>query len=177
MYVLENKHIKLRALEPEDIDALFDIENDRTLWQVSNTLAPYSRDILKKYIAGSHKDIYEARQLRLAISPTDRDELMGLIDLFEFEPQHSRAGVGILVRKDFQSKGIASQALKLILDYAFNHLDLHQVFAHIPSNNDHSRRLFEKVGFERSGTQKEWIRINKGFLDVDLYQFINSERK
>jgi diamine N-acetyltransferase len=177
MYTLENENIVLRALEPEDLDILFDIENDKSLWQISNTLAPYSRDLLKKYIEGSHKDIYEARQLRLAISPVRSTDLIGLIDLFEFEPQHNRAGVGILVRENFQGKGIASQALELVLDYAFNQLDLHQVFAHIPANNNQSRRLFEKMGFKRSGTQKDWIRSNNEFLDVDLYQFINSERK
>ncbi len=177
MYNLENNNIVLRALEPEDIDVLFDIEHAKSLWPVSNTLAPYSRDLLKKYIERSHKDIYEARQLRLAISPIHDTQLIGLIDLFEFEPQHNRAGVGILVRKNFQGKGIASQALELMLDYAFKQLELHQVFAHIPANNDQSRRLFEKMGFTRSGTQKDWIRTNNDFLDVDLYQIINSERK
>lgn len=177
MYILENENIKLRALEPEDIDALFDIENDKTLWHASNTLTPYSRDILRKYIAQSHKDIYEARQLRLAISPINDTQLIGLIDLFEFEPQHNRAGIGIVVRENFQGQGIASQALHLILEYAFNHLDLHQIFAHIPSNNDQSRRLFEKIGFRRAGTQKDWIKTNNQFVDVDLYQFINSESK
>jgi len=177
MHTLENENIVLRALEPEDLDILFDIENDKSLWQISNTLAPYSRDLLKKYIEGSHKDIYEARQLRLAISPVHGTDLIGLIDLFEFEPQHNRAGVGILVRENFQGKGIASQALELVLEYAFNQLDLHQVFAHIPANNNQSRRLFEKMGFKRSGTQRDWIRSNNQFLDVDLYQIINSERK
>ena len=177
MHTLENENIVLRALEPEDLDILFDIENDKSLWQISNTLAPYSRDLLKKYIEGSHKDIYEARQLRLAISPVYGTDLIGLIDLFEFEPQHNRAGVGILVRENFQGKGIASQALELVLEYAFNQLDLHQVFAHIPANNNQSRRLFEKMGFKRSGTQRDWIRSNNQFLDVDLYQIINSERK
>jgi diamine N-acetyltransferase len=177
MFLLENDIIRLRALEPEDLDALFHIENDKSLWQVSDTLAPFSRDILKKYIAAAHKDIYEVRQLRLAISPKDEAELLGLIDLFDFDPQHNRAGIGILVLENFQGKGIASQALKLMLEYTFSHLDLHQVFAHIPANNNHSRRLFEKMGFTKTGTQKDWIRANGHFVDVDLYQFINSKHK
>ena len=173
-YILENKDIKLRALEPEDVDMLFDIENDRKLWQVSNTLTPFSRDILSKYISRADQDIFEARQLRLAISPKNENELFGLIDLFDFEPQHHRAGIGILILESHQNKGIASQALKLVVDYAFNQLDLRQLFAYIPSNNPKSRRLFEKIGFEPVGTLKDWIRSGKQFLDVELYQIINS---
>lgn len=175
MYILENKNITLRALEPDDLETLFEIENDRSLWQVSNTLVPFSRDILKKYISQAHQDIYEARQLRLAISPVGSTELIGLVDLFEFDPRHHRAGIGIIVKKTYQQKGIASQAVQLVLDYAFNQLNLHQIFAHIPSDNEHSRRLFENIGFTLSGTQKDWIRGNNGYLDVNLFQFINPE--
>jgi diamine N-acetyltransferase len=174
MQFLENKHIVLRALEPEDLDSLFDVENDRSLWQVSNTLAPFSRHLLEQYISKAHQDIFEARQLRLAISPKNNKLLLGLIDLFDFDPQHRRAGIGIVILKEHQNNGFASQALGLMRDYAFDHLDLHQVFAHIPSNNGQSRRLFERAGFEHAGTQRDWIRSGREFLDVELYQSINN---
>ena len=50
MQLLKNDIIKLRALEREDLDSLFEIENDSALWTVSDTLAPYSRDLLTKYL-------------------------------------------------------------------------------------------------------------------------------
>lgn len=173
IHLLENENIILRALEPEDIDGLFAVENDRKLWQVSNTLAPFSRHLLEQYISKSHQDIYEARQLRLAISPRNGKGLLGLIDLFDFDPQHLRAGIGIVVLEEHQNHGIASQALSMMLNYAFEHLNLHQVYAHIPAGNDRSRRLFERAGFRRSGTQRDWIRSGQEFMDVDLYQSIN----
>ncbi len=173
MHFLENENIILRALEPEDVDDLFAVENDRKLWQVSNTLAPFSRHLLEQYISKAHQDIFEARQLRLAISPRGERALLGLIDLFDFDPQHRRAGLGIVVLEQHQHNGIASQALGMMQDYAFKHLDLHQIYAHIPADNDRSRRLFERAGFRRSGTLRDWIRSGQGFVNVDLYQSVN----
>ena len=119
MKLLENKHIKLRSLEPKDLEDLFEIENDSTIWDMSDTLAPFSRDLLSKYLEESGKGIFEAKQLRLAISPNGSEELIGLIDLFQFEPHHRRAGIGIIVKKDHQLKGIATNAVELIAQYAF----------------------------------------------------------
>lgn len=173
MYILENEHIKLRALEPLDLDVLFEIENDSSMWNISDTLTPYSRDLLSKYIEESTKDIFEAKQLRLAISPHGSEELIGLVDLFQFEPQHRRAGMGIIVKKDHQQKGIATHAVELLTQYAFRFLGLHQIYAHVPLNNPGSQRLFENSGFTLAGTLKEWMKDNNGYTDVLIYQMMN----
>ena len=177
MQILENKNIKLRALERNDLDCLFEIENDPDHWTISDTLAPFSRDLLSKYVEESGKDIYEAKQLRLVISPVGSDELMGLVDLFQFEPHHRRAGLGIIIRKDHQRNGIGSQAVRLMTQYAFDFLGLHQVFAHVPINNPSSQKLFENSGFALSGTLREWMKENNTFTDVMIYQLMNPEDK
>ena len=173
MQVLKNHIITLRALEPEDLNLLFSTENDSDFWEVSNTQAPFSKFILKKYLANAQQDIYEARQLRLVIMNTATNENLGLIDLFDFNPQHQRAGIGILILKEFQNMGFASESLKMITQYAFNHLNLHQVYANIPTDNKKSLVLFEKLNFVKIGIQKDWMFSEGSFKDVHLYQLIN----
>lgn len=162
-------------MEHNDLDSLFEIENDSTLWTISDTLAPYSRDLLTKYLDQSGKDIFEAKQLRLAISPADDEELLGLVDLFQFEPHHQRAGLGIIVKKSHQGKGIAKQAVELMTRYAFQFLGMCQLYAHVPSNNPGSKRLFENLGFTLSGTLRNWIKESNGFNDVLVYQLMNPD--
>jgi len=173
MQVLKNHIISLRALEPEDLDLLFSTENNSDFWEVSSTQTPFSKFILKKYLANAQQDIYEARQLRLVIVNTATDENVGLIDLFDFNPQHQRAGIGILILKEHQNKGFASEALKMITQYAFDHLNLHQVYANIPADNKKSLALFNKLNFVKIGIQKDWILSKGSFKDVHLYQLIN----
>jgi RimJ/RimL family protein N-acetyltransferase len=83
--------IRLRPLEPEDIDILYEWENNMEIWEAGNTKTPFSRYILAQYIKESGKDIYEQKQLRLIIQ-TETGEPVGAVDLFDFDPYHLRAG-------------------------------------------------------------------------------------
>jgi len=173
MKSLSDENIHLRALEPEDLHFLFTIENDESFWEVSSTQTPFSRFILEQYIANSHQDIFEAKQLRLIIEDNNTKKSLGIIDLFDYSPQHKRAGIGILIIDSEQNKGFASQALKLLIDYSFEQLDLHQLFANITSENVKSINLFKKFQFKKIGVKKEWIYSKGIFKDEILFQLIN----
>ena len=168
---LKSKNINLRALESEDLNFLFTTENNSDFWEVSSTQTPFSKYILTQYIANSHQDIYEAKQLRLIIEHNNRP--IGMIDLFDFNPQHKRAGIGILILKEFQNKGFASQALTLFIKYAFTNLQLHQLYANITTDNKTSIALFSKHDFSKIGVKKDWIITNNTFKDEVLFQLIN----
>ena len=173
MTTLKGENIYLRALEPSDLDFLYHLENEESLWEVSNTIAPYSRFILKEYLDNSHRDIYDVRQLRLVICATETDSPIGFIDLYDFDPKHSRVGVGIVIFEEkYRRKGFASEALKITCDYAFEHLNMHQVFAGITEGNNGSIALFENAGFERNGVKKDWIYSDGKFKSEYIYQLI-----
>ena len=164
--------IKLRPLEPEDLELLYQWENDPAVWQVSNTLAPFSRYVLKQYIAESHRDVFEAKQLRLVIEDLQQ-KAVGTIDLFDFDPFHQRAGLGILIHdQEDRGKGLATDALMLMIRYARDVLGLRQLYVNITTDNQRSIHLFKKAGFQLVGTKKDWIRITSGWLDEELYQLI-----
>lgn len=169
---LESKDIKLRALEPEDLNFLFNTENNTKFWEVSSTQVPFSKYTLTQYITNSHQDIYEAKQLRLIVE--HKNKPIGIIDLFDFNPQHKRAGIGILILQEFQNKGFASIALKLFIKYSFDILDLHQLYANITNDNKKSILLFKKNNFIEIGIKKDWINTNIGFKDEILFQLINN---
>ena len=169
---LINEKISLRAIEPEDIELLYTWENDPEIWEVSHTLVPYSKYILALYIKNADKDIYESKQLRLMID-TIEGNTVGAIDLFDFDPHHSRVGIGLLIyNHEDRSKGYASSALKLLISYCFGKLNIHQLYANIESGNKISLQLFEKHGFKICGTKKEWLRTDSGWKDELLLQLI-----
>ena len=174
MQALQGKSIQIRALEPEDLDFLYQVENDLNYWEVSSTQAPYSRFVLQQYLDNAHLDIYEAKQLRLMITEKKSGKSIGIIDLFDYSPQHKRAGIGILIVTSKQGLGYASEALKLLIDYSFGQLDLHQLFANITSDNEKSLKLFKKSGFKKVGVKKEWIYTNRQYKDEVLFQLLNT---
>jgi diamine N-acetyltransferase len=176
--LLQSQNLYLRALEPEDLDFIYTIENNESVWEVSHTITPYSRFLIKQYLENAHQDIFEAKQLRLVICSKENQTAIGLIDLFDFEPMHRRAGIGILIQNtDDRHKGYGSEALQMLINYAFQILQLHQLYANISSNNAVSIKLFTTFGFEKIGIKKDWNFVNGTYQDELLYQLINVKEK
>jgi len=171
MATLLGKNINLRALEPTDLDFLFTTENNEQFWNISSTQLPFSKYILQQYIKNAHQDIYEAKQYRFVICNAENTPI-GMIDLFDFNPQHKRVGIGLLILPEHQKNGYASEALEMVIDYAFSYLDVHQIYANITSNNLKSIALFEKNNFNQIGIKKDWLYSNSTFKDEILYQLI-----
>jgi diamine N-acetyltransferase len=175
--ILTGKTIKLRALEPSDVDLLYSWENNSQIWSVSNTLVPFSKFVLEKYIADSHMDIFQSKQLRLMIDydGEGNNETIGAIDLYEYDPLHRRAGIGILISEEkYRNRGFASEALQTLINYCFSVLQLHQLFCYIDCDNKISIKLFEKFRFKITGEKKDWIRSPEGWRSEYMLQLINN---
>ena len=165
-----NEYI-LRALEPDDLDILYDTENDKSLWKYSNTSSPFSKHSLKKFIENSHLDIIEHKQVRLVLS--DKNNLpFGFIDLFKYDMINKRAGVGIIIFEKYRSRGLGSISLDLIENYVKKYIPIHQLYANISSENIESIKLFEKHNYLKVGNKKDWIYYNNKYFDELLYQKI-----
>jgi len=173
---LENKNIYLRALEPKDLDFLYKTENNSTIWHLSNTQTPFSKFSLKQYIERSlSEDIYSLKELRLVICKTDDSYPIGLVDLFDFDPKNKRAGIGILISNpNNRGLGYASQTLETLINYAFNVLNLHQLYCNIIADNQDSIHLFSKYNFEFVGTKKDWIFDDENWKDELFFQLIKT---
>lgn len=175
MRILENRTISLRAPEPEDLDLLYIWENDPSIWQVSGTLTPFSKYILKQYLEHADKDIYQVKQLRLIIQLKQNHRPVGAVDLFDFEPHHHRAGLGILIADPSdRRKGYAREALETMIAYCFEVLNLHQVYCNVAAGNQASIRLFQESGFEQCGRKRDWLFHDRGYEDELLFQRVQA---
>ncbi len=172
MLKLKGERIYLRAIEPDDLQFLYELENDTSIWEISGTTTPYSKHVLQMYLDNAHRDIYDVKQLRLCICNLE-GKVVGLIDLFDFDPKNNRAGLGIVI-KDLNSRnqGIGNESIKILMDYVFFTLNLHQIFANVAEDNEASIHLFEKLGFEKVGVKKDWILVNGSYKNEILFQKI-----
>lgn len=171
---MKYKEIRLRALEPEDLELLYEWENNELYWAISNTVTPFSKYILKRYLESSHRNIYETGQLRLMIDYLPENKTIGTIDIFDFDPFHKRAGLGILIAfEEYRRRGLATMSLTCLIDYCFKTLQLHQLYCNILANNCESIDLFRKQGFVQCGLKKDWVRLSEGYIDEYMFQLVN----
>jgi len=170
--MLNGKNIKIRTIEPSDIEILLDWENNTNNWHVSNTFVPFSRKLMEEYIY-SAQDIFSTKQIRFIIEELNSKKPLGCIDLFDYDPFHMRAGVGILIDEDSREKGIAKEALEVLKVYCFSHLKLHQIHCTIAESNKASIRLFEHANFIQSGVKKDWLNFGERWEDELFFQCFN----
>jgi len=170
---LFGEKIFLRALEPSDVELLYRWENDPEIWKISQTLAPYSKYSLKEFIDSTKEDIFSSKQVRFMINLLNTKQTVGILDVFDIDFLNSRAGMGILIDKDFRNQEIGTEAIELAMNYLFNTLLFHQVYCNVLINNSISLKLFEKCGFSVVGVKKDWTKTQHGFEDVVMLQRMN----
>lgn len=166
---MNQENIRLRALEMEDLNLLYEVENDARLWGVGNTNVPYSRQNLMDYIASATADIYADKQVRLMVE-TDNHETVGIVDLVNFDPRHLRAELGIMIRQEWQGRGLGQKAVALIQDYARHILHLHQIYAIVAASNVKAASMLTSAGFTGDKMLKDWLCNGKDYEDAYLFQ-------
>ena len=117
---------------------------------------PYGEDLIRRFI-------------------TDQC-ILGTIDITDFVPLHSRGEVGIAVHKDYRQQGYATDALKLLCEYAFDFLSLSQLYAHVTTDNDVCVKLFTSCGFVQCGLLKNWLQVEGCYKDALLLQCLNPKK-
>jgi diamine N-acetyltransferase len=172
--ILHEDDLILRAPELSDLQLLYAIENDAEMWPEGCATGPYSRRQLEQFILHATNDVFADGQLRLMMVDTATGEVVGMIDLIDFNPRHSRAEVGVMVLPEYRQKRWASRALRLLARHCFGFLGIHQLYAYIAEDNTPCRALFAACGFRECANLHQWVRADYGFKDVVMVQMLNS---
>ena len=162
-------NIQLRAIEPEDLDFLYRIENDVKLWNVGITNVPYSRYALHDYVANASGDIYTDHQVRLIIE-NEQNEVVGIADVVNFDPGNRRAEIGLVIEQAFRGQGYGYSAMQALARYALNVLHLHQLYAVIEASNETCLQLFRHLGYQESSCLKDWLFDGREYHDAIVMQ-------
>ena len=170
---LKNEKMTLRAPEPEDLELMYAMETDTTLWCAGNATLPYSRYTLRAYLEQSKQDLLSERQARFVIELSDGN-CAGMIDLADYSPLDARAEVCIGLLSEHRGTGTAIEALTLLCEYAFGFLGVNQLYAYIPENHEKSKKLFQKAKFSETATLKKWKREGEKFIDISLFQLFKN---
>jgi diamine N-acetyltransferase len=170
--LLNDGVVALRAIEPTDVDTFTAWENDTALWEYGSTTAPFSRKLIWDYVQNYQPDIYAARQLRLVAVDVASGTAVGAIDFYEFDPQHRRAGVGVLIDREWQGRGYGKRMLQLGIDYASRFIGMHQLWAMIPIDNIPSQKLFRAMDFDICGRLRSWLRRDRSYVDAYFLQHL-----
>ena len=162
------KRIKLRAIEPEDLELLYSIENNMSVWNVGMTNVPYSKFALNEYLLNIKYDMYADRQVRLMVDNSE-GKTIGIVDITDYDPRHNRAEIGIIIIDEYRRQGYATEVLQAVKEYAKNVIHLHKLYAIIDTNNTAALSTFLKAGFSEECVLKDWLHGTDGYEDAKMF--------
>lgn len=104
-------------------------------------------------------------------------EPMGVVGVDPQENKPERVGrLGIWLHPDYHGQGYGTEALELFVDYVFDQLNYHKLYARAHEDNTASQRLFEKVGFEQEGRFRDHAYLDGSYVDLLYYGLVNGDR-
>lgn len=171
MFTIDN--VTLRYLEFDDIDTLYRWETDIELAIWAGWTPPLSRAAFRhKY----EQRITEPEKDLVMLGIEFEGQLVGYVQLALIEDDERRAAAGVLVgEKSMWGRGIASTALRILLDYAFTVRNLERVYAEVYGFNQRSLRLMEHIGFQKEGVLRQHEIHNGARQDMHVFGMLKSE--
>jgi ribosomal-protein-serine acetyltransferase len=171
-----DEHTEVRLLRADDADVLYDVtirnRESLTPWMswmdrvidVSDTYA---------FLRSAEKEAYEHSAFKAGV--WRQGSLIGCIDLHQIDWLNGNARIGYWLDKDYTGHGIMTRAVRLLVEYAFEALDLHRIEIHVATENHRSRRIPERLGFTMEGVLRQVQRLRGEYYDHALYALLRDE--
>lgn len=167
--ILESDRLHFRRLTDADAPEIFALRsNPETMKFIPRPLAQNLNDALA-HIKLINDKIDENLDINWAVTEKGSDKCIGLMGFYRTQPEHFRTELGYMIAPEHNGKGYVTEAVKTLLDFAFNKLNFHSIEAVIDSRHVASERVLQKNGFEKEAHFKENFFYNNEFTDTVIY--------
>jgi ribosomal-protein-alanine N-acetyltransferase len=167
--------LRFRRFQKHDAQSLFEIRSDPEVMKYMDTLPHKSIFNSHKMIKKIRKSFDAEESINWVISYKNNNEMIGYFGFWRLMKEHCRGEIGYALKKQFWRKGIMSETMATMLDFAFNKFNLHSIEANVNDENMASIRLLENFGFKKEAQFRENYLFNGIFLDSVIYSLLEND--
>lgn len=176
---IKTEDILLRKITSQDLDALCVIYQNPNVFRYIPGDAKKSRETVRHLVDHFERDFRKGKELFLGIClPESPDQLIGVAEMFHYDPKVNMVTVGYRLEEQFWGKGYAARAMRALCAYLFDDIGINRIQAFVMPENPASMRVLEKCGFVREGyiRQGSFCR-GKGIVDLVSFSLLKGELK
>ncbi|WP_195573844.1 GNAT family N-acetyltransferase [Paenibacillus sp. 1001270B_150601_E10] len=170
---LQGDNVYLRPVEVEDADQYYATLYDEDVRYLTGTKASFSKHQVVRHLEAKGLD---SSSVLLWIIRKDTNEPIGDIELQEIDGMNRSAGLRIAINGgSHQGKGFGSEAIRLMLDYAFGICNLHRVELNVYAYNERAIHVYQKIGFKQEGIQRDALFYNHRYYNSIIMSMLEDE--
>lgn len=168
--------MRLIVLERRHLDDIVKRWNNPEMRIYLGAYIPNSREQEEKWMDSVQERMNRRREFHFAIEKVSDREFLGTIGLHDIDWLSRSTHLGITIHEPKNwSKGYGTEAIELIVDYAWKHLNLRRIELMVHDFNERAKRVYEKVGFKLYGTARGKYFIDGKYVDTHYMELMNSE--
>lgn len=175
--ILESNEYILKNIEVSNLEELFQIYSNDQVFKFCGILPKNNKETVKNMINHFERDFQKQTRVKWGIfSINDINKLLGIIEVFDINKKVKMVTIGYYLAEDSWGKGIATNAVKILIEFLFNNVKVNRIQAEVMPLNETSKRVLLKNGFHHEGTIRAGaVWAGKGIVDLEIYGILKKD--
>ncbi len=173
--ILRTERLDLIEINQNHLTDLFNLFSDEDVTEFYNIKTLNEETDAQKYLDWFQSRFYDKLGIRWGIALEGRTEIIGTIGFNNYTKDH-RANIGYDLQKKYWNNGYITEALKLVIKFGFEELEINRIEAEVMPGNIYSEKALNSLGFKREGLLRDWMLWNEKHYDMIMYSLLRKNR-
>ncbi|MGG4444660.1 GNAT family N-acetyltransferase [Brevibacillus fortis] len=167
----------LKKIEEQHLDEVFEIYSNDNVFAYCGIIPKHKRETVKSMIGHFERDYLKKSRIKWGIFANDNPEhLLGIVEAFDFNQKVNMVTIGYFLSEAHWGKGIATEAVKILLPFLFMDVKINRIQAEVMPPNEISKKVLLKNGFTKEGTVRQaTLWAGKGIVDLEIYGILKED--
>lgn len=174
---LKSDNFLLKKIEDHHVDEVFEIYNNDKVFEYCGIIPKHNKATVKNMIGHFDRDYNKRSRVKWGIfANPEPDRVLGIIEAVDFNQKVNAVTVGYFLSESNWGKGIATEALEILIDFLFTEVHVNRIQAEVMPLNETSKKVLLKNGFIKEGTLRQaTLWAGKGVIDIEIYSILKED--
>lgn len=172
---LETERLLLRKMTLDDAPDMFEYASDREVTRYTSWHAHMSLNDTLDFIKATLQKYESGKVSSWGIIYKENNKFIGACGFLSWVPQIYRAEIGYVLSNKYWNMGIMTEAMKAVISFGFEKMELNRIEAVCKPENAASERLLQKLGMSFEGIPREYVLLKGSYHDIKMYSLLKKE--
>jgi len=171
---LISDELVLKKIDVTNLEEVYEIYSNARVFEYCGIISKSNKETIKSMIGHFERDFNKKTRIKWGIF--SNDVLVGIMEVYDFNKKVNMVTIGYFLAEAYWGKGIASKAVKMVIEFLFENVEVNRIHAEVMPPNEISKKVLLKNGFLKEGTLRQATQWSgKGIVDLEIYGLLKEE--